>query len=111
MTRVVIPSESSDSRDLHLGVLTESTESTEPGAAICPPDHQNHFGLWMERSAAPVHASRTGKQFSVLSVLSVRNERHQAIRLFPRTRRYRSAFRRWKACMNTVEKVVNSYGA
>jgi hypothetical protein len=70
----VIPSERSESRDLHLGFLTESTESTEDslGAMISPPDHQKHLGLWMERHCASVRASLPGKQVSVLSALSVR---------------------------------------
>src|SRR5204863_5032912 len=76
-----------------------------------PPDHQNHLGLWMERSHALVQAGRPERLFSVLSVLSVRKNRGvvtcdirgpassprdpaAAIRPFPRDRRSRSAFRR-----------------
>ena len=95
----VIPSERSESRDLHLWFLTESTENTEDGLGVVfsPPDRQNHLGLWMERTHAPVRASRPGLRLSVLSVLSVRNERHQAIRTFPRDRASRSGFRRSKS--------------
>ena len=44
---VVIPSERSESRDQHLGFLAGRAEAAEltPGAAISPPDHQNHFGV------------------------------------------------------------------
>ena len=66
---VVIPSERSESRDLHFGIShrerrdhREQLRSTpaprdfnaEPGAAISPPDHQKHLGSWMERSYAPL---------------------------------------------------------
>jgi hypothetical protein len=42
----VIPSERSESRDLHLVFLTDRTESTEDGlgAVISRPDHQKHLG-------------------------------------------------------------------
>ena len=71
---VVIPSERSESRARQLVFLTESTESTEPGAAISPPDHSKHLELWMEGSDAPVRLPRPGKQFSVLSVRHPRAE-------------------------------------
>jgi hypothetical protein len=101
---LVTPTERSEWRDLHLWFLTESTENTEDrvGVVIPAPDRQNHLGLWMERTDAPVRASRHGRQLSVLSVLSVRNERHQAIRPFPRDRASRSAFRRSKSTASEV---------
>ena len=69
----VIPSEQSESRDLHLGFLTESAESTELGAGTSPPDHQNHLVSWMDVTGETVRGARPGRQFSASSALSVRN--------------------------------------
>src|SRR6476661_4857273 len=97
-TAPVIPSDRSESRDLHLGVLTESTafplthESQDSCCALREKSQcfsqraqraqrttQRSFrrtikilGLWIERNGALARATRPRRPFSVVSALSVR---------------------------------------